>query len=103
MHICFLKNYSFLNRAFLFCFLLQPLPNQSQSRYSELDNRDWHGRSAQFQSSGEERSWESLRENKEFGNRFDSRQQEENHFNRLEHGRTQGLANQVVIYTFNDI
>ncbi|RVW38173.1 Eukaryotic translation initiation factor isoform 4G-1 [Vitis vinifera] len=46
------------------------LPNQSQSRYSEPDNRDWRGRSAQLPASGEERSW------------FDSRQQEANQFNR---------------------
>ncbi|KAF2310435.1 hypothetical protein GH714_010084 [Hevea brasiliensis] len=32
-------------------------PNQSQSRYSETDNRDWRGRSAQFSPSAEERSW----------------------------------------------
>nr|DAD27478.1 TPA_asm: hypothetical protein HUJ06_028946 [Nelumbo nucifera] len=38
---------------------------QSQSRYSEPDNRDWRGRSAQLPSPGEERSWETLRDNKE--------------------------------------
>ncbi|CAK7353968.1 unnamed protein product [Dovyalis caffra] len=41
---------------------------QSQSRYSEPDNRDWRGRSAAF---GEERSWEAIRENKEFTSRQD--------------------------------
>lgn len=61
--------------------LLQPL-NSPQSRYAEPDNRDWRGRSAQFPASGEERSWESLRESREFGNRTDSRQQEPNQFNR---------------------
>ncbi|KAJ6862124.1 hypothetical protein NC652_039079 [Populus alba x Populus x berolinensis] len=44
---------------------LQP---QSQSRYSEPDNRDWRGRSAAF---GEDRSREAIRENKEFYNRQD--------------------------------
>ncbi|KAI8023268.1 Eukaryotic translation initiation factor isoform 4G-1 [Camellia lanceoleosa] len=46
-------------------------PIQPQNRYSEPDNRDWRGRSAQFPASGKGRSWE----NKEFGGRFDSRQQ----------------------------
>ncbi|KAJ6295345.1 hypothetical protein OIU78_023379 [Salix suchowensis] len=41
---------------------------QSQSRYSEPDNRDWRGRSAAF---GEDRSREAIRENKEFYNRQD--------------------------------
>uniref|UniRef100_A0A5B7ABL3 MI domain-containing protein n=1 Tax=Davidia involucrata TaxID=16924 RepID=A0A5B7ABL3_DAVIN len=50
------------------------LQNQSQNRYSEPDNRDWRGRSAQFPTSGEERSWETIRENREFGGRFDSKQ-----------------------------
>ncbi|KAK9279637.1 hypothetical protein L1049_013316 [Liquidambar formosana] len=51
---------------------LQP---QSQSRYSEPDNRDWRGR---LPPSGEERSWEAIRDNKDFSGRFDSRQQESN-------------------------
>ncbi|KAJ6743835.1 EUKARYOTIC TRANSLATION INITIATION FACTOR 4 GAMMA [Salix viminalis] len=41
---------------------------QSQSRYSEPDKRDWRGRSGPF---GEERSWEAIRENKEFSNQQD--------------------------------
>ncbi|CAK7338166.1 unnamed protein product [Dovyalis caffra] len=57
-------------------------PTQSQSRYSEPDNRDWRGRSAQFSPSGEERSWDSIRENRDFGGRYDSRQQEGNQSNR---------------------
>ncbi|KAL4332259.1 hypothetical protein GQ457_07G041480 [Hibiscus cannabinus] len=48
-------------------------PNQSQSRYSEPDNRDWHNRSTQFPSTGEERSWESLRD-RESGNRYEANQ-----------------------------
>ncbi|KAL7257538.1 hypothetical protein ACSBR1_003778 [Camellia fascicularis] len=53
-------------------------PIQPQNRYSEPDNRDWRGRSAQFPASGEERSWE----NKEFGGRFDSRQLKAGQHNR---------------------
>ncbi|KAI8024274.1 Eukaryotic translation initiation factor isoform 4G-1 [Camellia lanceoleosa] len=68
-------------------------PIQPQNRYSEPDNRDWHGRSAQFPASGEERSWE----NKEFGGRFDSRQQEAGQHNRqdqlnLQFSRAQGVG-----------
>ncbi|KAH1105573.1 hypothetical protein J1N35_009341 [Gossypium stocksii] len=58
-----------------------PSSNQSQNRYSEPDNRDWRNRSAQFPSSGEERSWEALRD-RESGNRYDFRQPEANQFNR---------------------
>uniref|UniRef100_A0A5B7AAW3 MI domain-containing protein n=1 Tax=Davidia involucrata TaxID=16924 RepID=A0A5B7AAW3_DAVIN len=39
--------------------------SQSQSRYSEPDNRDWRDRSAQLPASGEERSWEALQDNKD--------------------------------------
>ncbi|KAK9141493.1 hypothetical protein Syun_010893 [Stephania yunnanensis] len=42
----------------------QPAP-APQSRYAEQDNRDWRGRSAQLPASGEERSWENIRENKQ--------------------------------------
>lgn len=78
------------------------MPNQPQGRYSEPDNRDWRGRPAQFTTSGEDRSWETLRENKEFGNRFDSRQQDANQHNRQDQlsnqfGRTQISSNQGVI------
>ncbi|KAJ0966471.1 hypothetical protein J5N97_027609 [Dioscorea zingiberensis] len=38
------------------------LQNQSQSRYSEPDNRDWRGRSGQLASPGEERSWNDNKE-----------------------------------------
>ncbi|XP_039071806.1 eukaryotic translation initiation factor-like isoform X2 [Hibiscus syriacus] len=44
--------------------------NQSQTRYSEPDNRDWRNRPAQFPSTGEERSWESLRD-RESGNQYE--------------------------------
>ncbi|XAR51131.1 hypothetical protein NMG60_11005678 [Bertholletia excelsa] len=70
-----------------------------QSRYSEPDNRDWRGRSAQYPASGEERSWENIRDNKEFSGWFDSRQQEATQFNRQEQlssqsARAQNSSNQ---------
>ncbi|KAI8570305.1 hypothetical protein RHMOL_Rhmol01G0024000 [Rhododendron molle] len=43
------------------------LQNQSQISSSEPDSRDWRGRSAPVPTSGEERSWETIRENREFG------------------------------------
>ncbi|KAK4854052.1 hypothetical protein QYF36_018258 [Acer negundo] len=69
-------------------------PNQSQSRYSEPDNRDWR-RTAQYLPSGEERS----RENREFGGRYDSKQSDANQFNRqdqlnFQFPRTQISSNQ---------
>ncbi|GAB2291546.1 Eukaryotic translation initiation factor isoform 4G-1 [Dionaea muscipula] len=54
---------------------------QSQSRYSEPDNRDWRGRSVQAPAPGEERSWDSLRENREVTARFDPRLQDSNQGN----------------------
>ncbi|KAK9130342.1 hypothetical protein Sjap_010829 [Stephania japonica] len=51
---------------------------QTQGRYSEPDNRDWRVRSAQLPAPGEERSWESIRDNKEISTRLDSRQQDAN-------------------------
>ncbi|GLT80483.1 hypothetical protein SLA2020_519210 [Shorea laevis] len=69
--------------------------NQTQSRYTEPDNRDWRGRSAQFPSSGDERPWESLRD-REFGGRHDTRQQEANRQDQLssQFSRTQISSNQ---------
>ncbi|KAG6589764.1 Eukaryotic translation initiation factor isoform 4G-1, partial [Cucurbita argyrosperma subsp. sororia] len=55
--------------------------NPSQNRYSEPDNRDWRGRSAQFSASGEDRSRETIRD-RDFGGHFDSRQQDANQLNR---------------------
>ncbi|KAM1260369.1 hypothetical protein ACFX2G_026396 [Malus domestica] len=55
-----------------------PTPAPAQNRYSEPDSQDWRGRSAPVPTTGEERSWDTLRENKESGNRFDYRQQEAN-------------------------
>ncbi|KAL2338538.1 hypothetical protein Fmac_012984 [Flemingia macrophylla] len=42
--------------------------HQFQNRYSEPDNRDWRGRSAQISGNADERSWDNLKENREFGN-----------------------------------
>ncbi|XP_020231278.1 eukaryotic translation initiation factor isoform X2 [Cajanus cajan] len=41
---------------------------QFQNRYSEPDNRDWRGRSGQLSGNADERTWDNLRENREFGN-----------------------------------
>lgn len=70
---------------------------QFQNRYSEPDNRDWRGRSGQLPASSEERSWESLKENREFGNR----QQDASQGNRQDQLNSQfskaQISNQVVI------
>ncbi|XP_057967608.1 eukaryotic translation initiation factor-like [Malania oleifera] len=71
------------------------LLNQSQSRYSEPDNRDWRVRSAQFPTSGEERSWEAIRENRDFAGRFDYRQSESNQFNRQDQLSSQFARTQI--------
>ncbi|GMH13776.1 hypothetical protein Nepgr_015617 [Nepenthes gracilis] len=76
------------------------LSAQSQSRYSDQDNRDWRGRSAQLPPPVEERPWESLRENREFAGRFDSRQQDINQGNwqdqlNLQFAKAQIPSNQV--------
>ena len=92
-------------RSDFFCSF-QP-PTQSQSRYSEPDNRDWRGRyaDAQFSPSREERSRDSIRENRDFGGRYDSRQQESNQSNRQnqlnsQFSRTQVSSNQVIYFSF---
>ncbi|PIN17637.1 Translation initiation factor 4F, ribosome/mRNA-bridging subunit (eIF-4G) [Handroanthus impetiginosus] len=74
------------------------LPNQAQSRYSEPDNRDWRNRSAQFPAPTEERSWEAIRD-RDFGGRFDPRQQDVNQYNKqeqlnLQSGRAPNSSNQ---------
>ncbi|KAJ9141171.1 hypothetical protein P3X46_031740 [Hevea brasiliensis] len=70
-------------------------PNQSQSRYSETDNRDWRGRSAQFSTSAEERSWDSLRENKDFAGQYDSRQPDASQFKRQDQLNSQFARAQI--------
>ncbi|KAL2502447.1 Eukaryotic translation initiation factor isoform 4G-1 [Forsythia ovata] len=60
------------------------LPNQAQNHHSETENRDWRSnRSMQFSAPAEERSWEMIR-NRDFGGRFDRRQQDVNQYSRLE-------------------
>ncbi|XP_052183230.1 eukaryotic translation initiation factor-like [Diospyros lotus] len=72
-----------------------------QGRYAEPDNRDWRGRAAQFPASEEDRLRETIRENKEFGGQFDSRQQESVQYNRQDQlsshfARANISSNQVV-------
>ncbi|XP_038984202.1 eukaryotic translation initiation factor-like [Phoenix dactylifera] len=57
------------------------LQTQSQSRYYEPENRDWRGRSGQLPSVGEERSWDTIRDNKE-AHASNLRPQEINQFNK---------------------
>ncbi|KAF4370420.1 eukaryotic translation initiation factor [Cannabis sativa] len=64
-------------------------PNPPQGRYSEPDNRDWRGRTAPAPPPGEERSWDALKENREVGNRSDSRHQDANQFNRQDQSNSQ--------------
>ncbi|KAL8168373.1 hypothetical protein V2J09_009872 [Rumex salicifolius] len=61
------------------------VPVQAPNRYSEPDTRDWRGRSALNNPAPEERSWESLRENREFAGRV----QDANQANRQDQGRAQ--------------
>ncbi|KAK4792331.1 hypothetical protein SAY86_022766 [Trapa natans] len=69
--------------------------NQSQGRFSEPDNRDWRGRSAQLPASGEERTWDNIRENRDFGPRSDSRQQDGNQFSRQDQQNSQFARAQI--------
>ena len=73
-------------------------PSQSQIRYSEPDNRDWRGRSAQFSPSGEERSWDSTRENRDYGGRYEPRQQEGSQSNRQDQFNSQFARAQISSY-----
>ncbi|KAK6774577.1 hypothetical protein RDI58_029816 [Solanum bulbocastanum] len=61
---------------------------QSQGRYSETDNRDWRNRPAQYSAPIEERSWEALRENREFGGQYI--RQEQSQFARAQVSANQG-------------
>lgn len=83
-------------------FFPQQAPNQMHNRFSEPDNRDWRGRNPQVPAAVEERSWENIRENREFGSRSDSRQQQLNQFNHSEQlnsqfTRAQISSNQVAL------
>ncbi|XP_010927939.1 eukaryotic translation initiation factor [Elaeis guineensis] len=55
------------------------LQTQSQSRSYEPDNRDWRGRLGQLPSVGEEKSWDTIRDNKAHASNL--RPQEINQFN----------------------
>ncbi|KAK7411548.1 hypothetical protein VNO78_02982 [Psophocarpus tetragonolobus] len=67
------------------------LPHQLQTRYSEPDNRDWRGRSGQLPANPDDRSWENVRDNRE----FDNRQQDANQFNRQDQLNSQFARTQV--------
>ncbi|KAF5725884.1 eukaryotic translation initiation factor isoform 4G-1 isoform X1 [Tripterygium wilfordii] len=56
--------------------------NQSQSHNSEPDNRDWRSRSTPFSTSGDDRSWDSIRENRELG--FNRQDQLNSQFSRAQ-------------------
>lgn len=79
------------------CLCLQ-LASQSQSRYFEPESRDWRGRSGQSTSFGDERSWDTIRENKES---MDSGHQEIRQLNKQGSqfsSNTQVSSIQAVIY-----
>ncbi|KAG5049475.1 hypothetical protein AAZX31_04G140200 [Glycine max] len=67
------------------------LPHQLQNRYSEPDNRDWRGHSGQLPANSDERSWENLRDNREFGNR----QQDASQVNRHDQLNSQFARTQI--------
>lgn len=66
---------------------------QSQTRYSELDTRDWRSKSSQFSSPADDRSWDALRENREFGGR---QEQLSSQFARTQISPTQGVILNLV-------
>lgn len=72
------------------------MQSQSQSRYSEPDNRDWRSRSP---ASGEEKSWEANRENKDLL-RMPELSAREDQLN-SQFGSAQISANQGVTYSYN--
>lgn len=81
------------------CLCLQ-LASQSQSHYFEPESRDWRGRSGQSTSFGDERSWDTIRENKE-SNNLDSGHQEIRQLNKQGSqfsSNTQVSSIQAVIY-----
>ncbi|KAL3034391.1 hypothetical protein AAZX31_02G191600 [Glycine max] len=64
-------------------------PSQ-QFRYSEPDNRDWRGRSGQLSGNADERSWDNLKENREFGNTNNRQDQLNSQFARAQISSNQG-------------
>ncbi|XP_056176793.1 eukaryotic translation initiation factor-like isoform X2 [Syzygium oleosum] len=69
--------------------------NETHSRFSELDDRDWRGRNPQVPAAVEERSWENTGENREFDGRSDSLQQQLNQFNNSEQLNSQFAGAQI--------
>ncbi|KAK7265175.1 hypothetical protein RJT34_32791 [Clitoria ternatea] len=67
-------------------------PHQVQNRYSEPDNRDWRGRSGQLPANADERSWDNLKESREFGNtsQFNRQDQQNSQFARGQISSNQG-------------
>lgn len=76
------------------CFLFQ-VPSQAERRFSEPDNREWRGRPAQLPASADERSWENIRENRDFNSRFDSREQDGNQFSQQDQLSSQFSSAQI--------
>lgn len=72
----------------MLCNIVQ-LPHQLPNRYSELDNRDWRGRSGQLPASQDEKSWENLRDNSSQINRQDHLNSQ---FARTQISSTQGVS-----------
>ncbi|XP_058114024.1 eukaryotic translation initiation factor [Magnolia sinica] len=70
------------------------LQGQPQSRYAEPDTRDWRGRSGQLPALGEERSWETIRDNKESkhqdANQSNWQDQQSSQFSRAQTSSVQG-------------
>ncbi|KAL1553810.1 Eukaryotic translation initiation factor isoform 4G-1 [Salvia divinorum] len=65
--------------------------DQLQSRFSELDNRDWRNRSTQLPAPAEERSWESVRD-RDLGGRW---QQDANQYNKQDQTNSQYARSQI--------
>ncbi|KHN17504.1 Eukaryotic initiation factor iso-4F subunit p82-34 [Glycine soja] len=63
---------------------------QFQNRYTEPDNRDWRGRSGQLSGNADERSWDNLKENREFGNTSNRQDQLNSQFARTQISSNQG-------------
>ncbi|KAL1563521.1 Eukaryotic translation initiation factor isoform 4G-1 [Salvia divinorum] len=76
------------------------VPDQLQSRFSELDNRDWRNRSTQLPAPAEERSWESVRD-RDLGGRWqqDANQyykQDQTQFSRSQISSNQGVSQTLI-------
>lgn len=82
-------------------FTLQP-PQQVQNRYSEPDNRDWRGRSGQLPANADERSWDNLKENREFGNasQVNRQDQQNSQYGRAQISSNQGVKCMISVYSY---